>query len=176
MSSELLLLVGKDMALAAVAATGFALVCNPPRRALPCIAGLASVAHALRYFLMNYLQIGISTASLLAAFALGLGSVALTRRMRLPAEFFSFPALLPMIPGLYAYKTILGLLRFMSAQSAAELSAELVDVFHNGFTTFFVICALVLGSLMPLFIFHKNSIVMTRWKALRTTVLARRRG
>lgn len=167
MSGELFYVVLKDVLLAAVAATGFALVSNPPRRALPFIALLAAAAHAFRFFLMAYMQMGISTASLLAAFALGLGSVALTRRLHLPAEFFSFPALLPMIPGMYAYKTILGLLQFMGAQQQEELSRWMVQVFHNGFTTFFVMCALVLGTLLPLFIFHKNSILMTRWKALR---------
>lgn len=151
-----------DAVFAAVAATGFTLVSNPPRRALPWIALLAAVGHALRFFLMEYTPAGISIGSLAAAFAIGLGSVVLARRRHMPAEFFSFPALLPMIPGMFAYKTILALMQFMDTEDPGRLSGLLVDIFRNGLTTFFVMCALVIGVLLPLFLFHKNSFVMTR--------------
>ena len=153
-----------DAFFAAVAATGFALISNPPRRALLWLALLAALGHAFRFFLMNYAGVGISTATLLAAFSMGGGSVLLSRLLHIPAEFLSFPALLPMIPGMYAYKCILALMRFMDTQEAQAKAALLLEICHNGLTTFFVMCALVIGTLLPLYIFHKNSWLMTRWR------------
>lgn len=166
MNPQLIAAVLGDALFAAVAATGFALVSNPPRRALPCIALLAAVGHSLRFFLMEHSPLGICTASLAASLSIGLGSVLFTRRMHMPAEFFSFPALLPMIPGMFAYKTILALMQFMDTEDPRRLAPLLVEIFRNGLTTFFVMCALVIGTLLPLFIFHKRSFVMTRLRRL----------
>lgn len=153
-----------DAAFAAVAGAGFAMVSNPPRRALLFLALLAAGGHALRFFLMAYAGMGIATATLLASFSMGCGAVLLTRRLHVPAEFFSFPALLPMIPGMYAYKTILALLRFMDEDNAAR-AQWLLEMCHNGLTTLLVMCALVIGTLLPLYIFHKQSWLMTRWRS-----------
>ena len=42
-----------DGAFAAVAAIGFAIISNPPRKAILISAFLAAVGHGLRYFLMH---------------------------------------------------------------------------------------------------------------------------
>lgn len=167
MSASMLWAVLGDAAFAAMAGAGFAVISNPPRRALPYMALLAALGHAFRYYLMNYAGVGIATATLLAAFGMGCGSVLLTRRLHVPAEFFSFPALLPMIPGMYAYKTILALLRFMDVQESASRAQWLLEICHNGLTVLLVMCALVIGTLVPLYIFHKQSWLMTRWRAAR---------
>lgn len=151
-----------DGAFAAMAGAGFALISNPPRRALLYMALLAAMGHAFRFFLMNYMGVGIATATLLASFGMGCASVLLTKRLHVPAEFFSFPALLPMIPGMYAYKTILALLHFMDVRENAARAQWLLEMCHNGLTTLLVMCALVIGTLLPLYIFHKNSWLMTR--------------
>lgn len=49
-----------------------------------------------------------------------------------PAEVFSFPSLLPMIPGMYAYKTILALIRFMRTEDEEILPNLIVEIFRNG--------------------------------------------
>lgn len=167
MSTAMVWMVLGDAAFAAVAGAGFAVISNPPRRALPYVALLAAAGHALRFYLMNYAGVGIATATLLAAFAMGCGSVLLTRRLRVPAEFFSFPALLPMIPGMYAYKTILALLRFMDVQESAQRAHWLLEICHNGLTVLLVMCALVIGTLLPLYIFHKQSWLMLRVRELQ---------
>ena len=48
---------------AAVAAVGFGAVSDPPMRAFPRIALLATVGHALRFCLMNCAGMDIATAS-----------------------------------------------------------------------------------------------------------------
>ena len=78
------------------------------------------------------------------------------------AEVFSFPALLPMIPGMYAYKTVLALIRFMKSDDVSQSQQLIVEIFRNGLTTLFVMFALVIGVSLAMFIFYKQSFTMTR--------------
>lgn len=164
MATQLLFSVLSDGLFAAVAAIGFAVISNPPRRAILGCAVLAAVGHGLRYFLLNHLGVDISTASLFAAFSIGLLSLWLASRIHCPAEVFAFPSLLPMIPGMYAYKTILALMKFLTDTSGAgtESSELITEIFRNGLTALFVLFALVIGVALPIFLFHKRSYMMTR--------------
>ena len=97
----------QDAFFAAVAAVGFASISNPPRRAYPYCAFLAAVGHSLRYVLMlPAVGVHIIPAGTLAAFVVGMLAVWVTPRSKCPAETCFFPALLPMIPGVYAYRTV----------------------------------------------------------------------
>ena len=146
---------------AAVAAIGFGAISDPPMRAFPVIALLAAVGHALRFVLMQG-GVDIATASLCASVVIGVGSLLLGGRIRCPMTVLFIPALLPMIPGMYAYKTVLALMQFMAGDAAAEQGALIVEVFRNGLTTMFVMFALAVGASLPLFIFHRQSFMMTR--------------
>ena len=64
-----------DGLFAAVAAIGFGAISDPPMRAFPRIALLAAIGHALRFTLMHCSALDIATASLFAAFAIGMGSL-----------------------------------------------------------------------------------------------------
>ena len=100
---------------AAVAAVGFGAVSDPPMRAFPRIALLAAVGHALRFCLMNCAGMDIATASLCAATAIGFGSLWLGKAIRCPMTALYIPALLPMVPGIYAYKTVFSLIMFLQS-------------------------------------------------------------
>ncbi|MDL2268320.1 threonine/serine exporter family protein, partial [Desulfovibrio sp. OttesenSCG-928-G15] len=99
----------EDAFFAALAGLGFAVAANPPKRILPAAAFLAAIGHAFRFGIMEYAGVSIATASLLAGLLVGVVGIVITIAMRVPSEFFCFPALLPMIPGLYAYKAILSI-------------------------------------------------------------------
>ena len=93
-----------DGLFAAVAAIGFAIISNPPRKALAISAFLAAVGHGLRYFLLHteMFTMDIATASFCAAVSIGLLAIPFAKFIHCPAEVFSFPSLLPMIPGMFA--------------------------------------------------------------------------
>ncbi|MEG1522194.1 MAG: threonine/serine exporter family protein [Bacteroidales bacterium] len=162
--SSFFLAILMDGLLAAVAAIGFAIISNPPRQAIAISAFLAAVGHGARYFLMHCdaLQYPITSASFIAAFLIGLLSIPFARKIHCPAEVFSFPSLLPMIPGMFAYKSILGLTKFLHAVESDEASIYLIDFLKNGFTAIFVLFGLVVGVAIPIFIFHRQSFSMTR--------------
>ena len=131
-----------DGIFAAVAAIGFGAISDPPLRAFPSIALLAAIGHALRFCLMTYLGVDIATASLCASFSIGMGSLVLGKRIYCPMTVLYIPALLPMIPGMYAYK--------------------IVFLFTNSIITCSVIFMLAVGATIPLFLFIKRAFSMTR--------------
>ena len=149
MNNEFWLPVLTDGLFAAIAAIGFAVISNPPKRAISVVALLGAFGHACRFYLLHYTPLNLTISSLFAAFGIGMLSMLAARLVRCPAEVFSFPALLPMIPGMYAYITVLALIRFMK-------------IFRNGLTTLFVMFALVIGVSLAMFIFYKQSFTMTR--------------
>lgn len=122
MNTEFGLSVLFDGFLAAIAAIGFAVISNPPKKAVFIAALLAAVGHACRYYLLHQTPLDLTSSTLIAAFTIGMGSMWFAKLIHCPAEVFSFPSLLPMIPGMYAYKTILALIRFMKNDDTAGVA------------------------------------------------------
>lgn len=162
MNNEFWVSVLSDGLFAAIASIGFAVISNPPKRAVAIAALLAAIGHACRFYLLHHTPLDLTSSSLIAAFTIGLLSIPAARLIHCPAEVFSFPALLPMIPGMYAYKTILALIRFMKSDDATISQQLIVEIFRNGFTALFVMSALVIGVSLAMFIFYKQSFTMTR--------------
>ena len=152
-----------DGLFAAVAGTGFAMVSNPPRKALIICALLACIGHGIRYFLMHNSGIMLDqvTASTIAAFAIGLLAVPFAMRIHCPAECFAFPSLLPMVPGMFAYKAVRDLINIVRLPD--EYTMEYVSrFFSNASLTVLVMLGMVAGCIIPIFIFHRQSFSVTR--------------
>lgn len=148
---------------AAIAAIGFGAISDPPMRAFPRIAVLAALGHALRFCLMSYGGIDIATASFAASFFIGMGSLWLGAMIRCPMTVLYIPALLPMIPGMYAYKIVLSLILFMQNMRDEVLSAEYMSgMFYNIIITASVIFMLAVGATIPIFLFRSKAHSLTR--------------
>lgn len=169
MTSEIILSALTDGVVAAVAATGFAFLCNSPRKAVAVSAFLAAVGHGLRFYMMNFQGFHIGLSTLTAAFCIGLFAMVFAKLLQCPAEVISFPALLPMIPGMYAYSTILAFAAFAKSDSLPMQAQQelLINLFRNGFTTLSVTMALAVGVILPLLIFYEQSFTMTRLKKFK---------
>ena len=156
-----------DGLFAAIAAVGFALISNPPKRAVLACALLAAVGHALRYGLMGYAGVGIVVATGLAAFSIGLMSIFFARRSHCPAEVFCFPSLLPMIPGMFAYRSILALMNIVQETGDQKhIQEAIVSFFDNGIKTVSIMLALVVG--LTLSICREKSFMLTRLKKTKS--------
>lgn len=154
----------QDAFFAAIAAIGFAAISRPPRRGYPCCALLAAVGHALRFVLMNAeaTHWHITTATLAAAFSAGVLAVFLSPVVRTPAEACLFPALLPMIPGIYAYKTFGGLAMCVLSEGCEAFYHSFYLFAYNAVTCVTVLGGMVIGATVPIFIFKKVSFQATR--------------
>lgn len=160
-SEELIQLVIIDGVYAAIAAIGFAVISNPKTNAIIVSAILAAIGHSMRFFLIKS-GVEISLATFFSAITMGLLSIYFARLIRCPAEVFSFPSLLPMIPGMFAYKSILSLMHFMQSTDPKQSQLYMMLFFQNGMTTIFILFALVIGISLPILLFPKKSYSVTR--------------
>lgn len=152
-----------DGLLAAVAGIGFGAISHPPKRAFLYIAILAAIGHALRYFLMHALQVDIAAASFCASLVIGLFTLWFGRITYCPMTVLYIPALLPMVPGMYAYKTVFGLMMFMQHLKDEALAPKyLQETFGNAVVTVSTVFLLALGATLMIFIFPKRAYSMTR--------------
>lgn len=164
MDNDILLNILEDGLFAAIAAIGFSCISNTPRRAYLTCALLAAIGHAIRYILTSP-EVGgvhIVVASTIAAFAIGVLAVVMVPRIKCPAEVCFFPALLPMIPGIYAYRTIAALLSLLIHTQEEGFNHYLYLLVHNGLTCTFIILGMVIGATIPIFLFKKISFTATR--------------
>lgn len=152
-----------DGAFAAIAAIGFGAISDPPMRAFPRIALLAAAGHALRFCLMSCAALDIATASLFASFTIGMGSLWLGRGIRCPMTTLYIPALLPMVPGIYAYKTVFSLIMFLQSLNDPEQGVAYMQAFFlNATVSLSVIILLAAGATLPIFIFSRRASSLTR--------------
>ena len=146
----------QDGLFAAVASVGFAAISRPTRVIILVAALLAAIGHMGRFLLMQA-QVGIASASLCAAALIALCSMPFARKLHIPAEMFVFPALLPMIPGMFAYKAILATLRFLNQPDIVPDYALLAQIAYNSMNALFIMLALGIGASVPLLLLRRES-------------------
>lgn len=153
-----------DALFAAIAAIGFAAINRPPRHAYFYCAVIAAVGHSVRFVLLNYCgeTFSIVFATFIAALVVGTLAVFLSPVARTPAETCLFPALLPMIPGIYAYKTFAGLGLCLMNGGETAFNHNFYVFASNGLICVFILAAMVVGATLPIFIFSKISFQATR--------------
>lgn len=144
-----------DAFYAAIAAVGFAAVSNPSRRAFVSIAVVAALGHAFRYLLMHGGDWNIVPASLFAALLIGMCAVMRAPHIGCVPETISYPALLPMIPGMYAYRCCQAVW-FMVTSNVEDTFMHYAYLFlYNGSVALFVIVAMAVGQQLPGIFFRR---------------------
>ncbi len=81
----------------------------------------------------------LAIATFVASFCIGCLGIALAKIIKTPAEIIAFPALIPMIPGIYAYKAILYLISFIRSddlKAKSEFLVQFLIIFYNCFCDF----------------------------------------
>lgn len=152
-----------DAALSAIAGIGFGAISYPPRRSFKYIALLAASGHTFRFFLMNYLNIDIATSSFAASLLIGLLSLWFGKLSYCPLTVLYIPALLPMIPGMYAYKSVFALVMLMHNLKDYTLSERYMhELMVNTTVTFSVVFLLAVGATVFIFLFPRKAYSMTR--------------
>lgn len=143
----------------AVTATGFAALFHVPHRSFWLVALLGAMGYCLRFAWLAQGG-GIVAGTLLASCAIGLVSMVLSYATLSPAVVYSIPAVIPMVPGSYAYKTMIGLMEI--ANDGASLQ-ELVNTANNSLVAAFVLLALAIGVSVPNLLLRGQSVRDIRW-------------
>lgn len=152
----------QDGLFAALAGIGFAAISNPPKVAFAYCALIAALGHMCRFSMMNFCGCGIISASLVASLAVGLLAVYFAPRVKCPPETFAYPSLLPMIPGIYAYKCVQAFVLALSANGEDDFTHYFYLAESNGITCAVIVLCMVVGQMIPLMIFKRISYSATR--------------
>ena len=122
---------------AAVAGIGFGAISDPPLRAFKMIAILAALGHACRFWL--------------------------GKRVYCPMTVLYIPALLPMIPGKFAYNMVFSLIMCLQNMNDPEQLDKFMGMFFsNSLIASTVIFMLAVGATFPMFLFPHRAFSLTR--------------
>lgn len=151
---ELLFLLLEDAIFSALAATGFAMLFNVPARTLPVCALSGAIGHVLRTVLVYY-GWSIEAGSLVAATTVGLLGEYLSHQVHTPAPVFTIPGVIPMVPGTYAFKTMMGVIKltYLEADQGNEIFYQTIT---NCIKTGVILSCLSLGIAVTTLIFRKH--------------------
>jgi uncharacterized membrane protein YjjB (DUF3815 family) len=153
--TELALSVLFDALWSGVAATGFAVLFNTPRKMLAVCFLIGAVSHACRALLMKLGWVGIEAGTLVAATVIGFSALAFARARRVPVISFALPAAIPMVPGAFAFKAMLGILRLVSGSGTTD-PALAVAALVAAAKTALILSAIVVGVGSPSLIFKRE--------------------
>ncbi len=145
---DLIWLLAKDAFWSSIPAVGFAMLFNVPPRMLKYCA----LAHSLRTLLIHY-GMPIEWATLAAATTVGFVCVYWSRRLLAPRPVFSVASIIPMIPGSYAFKTMIAVVELNISGVTMELIQSAVE---NGLKALFIVGALSFGLAIPSLVVYRN--------------------
>ncbi len=155
---QVLWVVLTDAFWSAIAAVGFAMLFNVPRRTLIACAIVGAVGHATRALLMHF-GMSIVPATLGGAIVIGFVAEYFSRRLHAPPLLFTVSGAIPMVPGSFAYRAMLGAIRVSTADATTGLPI-LVDAGINFAATGLILAALALGIAMPQLLFRRRKPVV----------------
>lgn len=155
---RLLIKIIMEASFAGIAAMGFAIISKPPLNLIIYTALLAGIGRGFRFFLLDVGELGISFSTFLASALVGLLGVIISRKLKCAMEVISFTALLPMVPGLYAYNTIYSLVKYSFSTDFVQKENVIVLFFDNGVGFITVITALAVGVAIPFLFFYNRQL------------------
>ncbi len=142
-----------DAAWSAITAVGFAILFSVPRRYLPGCLLAAALGHATRA-LCTHAGASLEAASLVGSCVVGMVSLAFSWRLKAPMTLFSLGAVIPLVPGVLAYRTMLCILDLLRTSSPKPEQA--VEVLVLGARTGLVVGAIAFGVVTPSLLFQKT--------------------
>ncbi len=138
------------------AAIGFAILFNVPQRTLLTIYFLAALGGLIKVLLV-YCHFDVVIATFIGASIIGILSIPAAHNKHAPPLVFSIPALIPMVPGVFGYRTMLGIMKLTLITSNENYSLVLNDTINNGIKIILITLSLAVGATIPLLITRKNS-------------------
>ncbi|WP_167610289.1 threonine/serine exporter family protein [Maribellus sediminis] len=153
-----------------IAAVGFAILFNVPKRTLFPIGALGAIGGLVKFGLM-YFGVGIVFSSFVGATVVGIISIQMAHLKNSPPLVFSIPGVIPMVPGAFAYRMMLGLIALIQLEDSDTYIQTLIDMVNNGAKMSFILMSLAIGVSMPMLITRKESIKRSKFnKEKKVTV------
>ena len=141
-----------------IAALGFGVLFNIPKNSILTVFLLGFVAGLIK-FLLLYFNLNIVLATFIAVLFVGIICMPIAHKIHHPPVVFCIPPVIPMIPGYFAYETVLSVMNFIFIEKDTVKRVALMDsIFYNGFTMFFILISITAGIALPMLILRKNTV------------------
>ena len=147
---------------AGIAAIGFAILFNVPRRTIFAIWGMGAIGGLIKFTSMHF-ELGIVFGSFLGATVIGIISIQMAHLRKSPPLVFSIPSVIPMVPGFFAYKMMLGLIALTTIENTDAYLQTLIETVNNGAKTMFILISLGTGVAIPMLLSRKESIKKSKF-------------
>ena len=135
---------------AAMAAAGFCVMFNIPKRYIPLACLGAIITVDMRNILMVDFGTGMATASFIGAATLSLFLLIVARNLHAPVFVLTTPAIIPLIPGVLLYRFLFAVIRIHTLTTD-----EFMLAMQNGVEAALVILGIALGATLPDVIAHQ---------------------
>ena len=138
------------------AAIGFAILFNVPTRTLIPIFLMAGLGGITKLF-FTHCNIGVVFSTFIGCVLIGILSIFAAHYKHSPPFVFAIPAVIPMVPGAFAYFTMKGFIKLAYNTNPNEFIPLLNDTITNGSKTLFVLIAITIGVYAPMLLTRKES-------------------
>lgn len=155
---------------AAIAAMGFSMIFNIPRRLLWVVAVGGIIAVCTRNFVNFDLGYGPVIGSFIGAFAVSLIAVKAVHIFHVPNHVLTIPSVIPMIPGVLMYRSLFALINM------GGVVGEVTVAVYNGINSALIILAIAIGVAFPNIIARRYIAKDRRRFLERELELRRQRG
>ena len=153
---------------AAIAAMGFSMIFNVPRRLLWIVAVGGVISVCTRNFVNFELGYGPVIGSFMGSLVVSLIAVKAVHWFHVPNHVLTIPSVIPMIPGVLMYRSILAFINLHG------VIGEVTNAFFNGVNSALIILCISLGVAVPN-IFARQYIAQDRRKRLLEELEKRRK-
>ncbi|MGE9294331.1 MAG: threonine/serine exporter family protein [Puniceicoccales bacterium] len=141
---------------AAIAAFGFALIFNVPKRTLGFGAFCGAVGVSARLCILGlWPELHIAMATLIAAIIVAGLSELFSRVLRSPSTVFSVPGVIPMVPGSFMFRAMVQLLQLFGHKDGQD-PEQLALALQLGFTSLMILTALAVGTATPNLLLYRR--------------------
>jgi uncharacterized membrane protein YjjB (DUF3815 family) len=142
---------------AGFAALGFAILFNVPQRTLLIIWALGALGGLTKFLLLGF-EVNIALSSLAGASLIGVLSVYAAHGKQAPPLVFSIPSVIPMVPGAFAYRMMLGLMELAGTTTNSDSYLKtLAETTNNGLKALFILIAISAGVAIPMLVTRKDT-------------------
>lgn len=153
MAADSVLSYLQDFLLSASVSMALAILFATPARLIPLVGLGGAVCHLSRTLCLAA-DLGIVASSFIASVVISVIFILIAPRIRFPRPVFTVSSIIPIIPGKFAYMTLLSLIKIHDSPEMRE--QYIVSIFENGALTVFVMLAIGMGIAMPALLFYRN--------------------
>jgi len=139
-----------------MAAVGFAVLFNVPSRALGYIGIMGALGGILRVIMIHN-EISVIVGTLFGATLIGFLSIYFAHKSHCPPPVLAIPSVIPMIPGKFAYKMMIGLIELSGDIDPVSYTHIMSETLNNGLKVMFILMSIAGGVGIPLLIARRDT-------------------